>query len=130
MVFGRRDLSSRKLLATMLQRTESYWGEKVLLTWQLRRDREAAGGIYLRGEDELYRLLQTVKGNHVVILIKEEDDGLFSIGFRSNHSLDVGSIAQRFGGGGHRQAAGCDMQGTLESVKRTMLDTFSEVFRD
>jgi phosphoesterase RecJ-like protein len=128
MVFGKRDLASRKLLATMLQRTESYWGGQVLLTWQVRRDREEAG-TYLRGEDELYRLLQTVRGNHVVIFIKEEDDGLFSIGFRSNHSLDVGAIAQRFGGGGHRQAAGCDMRGTLESVKRTMIDTFSELFR-
>ncbi len=129
MVFGKRDLSSRKLLAAMLQRTESHWGEKVLLTWQVRRDREGAGA-YLRGEDELYRLLQTVKGNHVVIFIKEEDEGLFSIGFRSNHTLDVGAIAQRFGGGGHRQAAGCDMRGTLESVKRTMIETFSEAFQD
>jgi phosphoesterase RecJ-like protein len=128
MVYGTRDLKSRKLLATMLERTEGHWDEKLLLTWQTIADR-GARGVYLRGEDDLYRLLQTVKGNEVVAFIKEEAEGRFSVGLRSNSGVDVGSIAESFGGGGHRQAAGCDMTGTLESIKKSLIEVFAPILR-
>ena len=121
MVHGRRDLASRKLLATMLQRTESHLGDRLLVSWQTVEDRARLGG-NLRGDDDLYRLLQTVKDNEVVAFIKEEEPERFSVGLRSNRDVDVGAIAASFGGGGHRQAAGCDMRGTLESVKKTVIE--------
>jgi phosphoesterase RecJ-like protein len=94
MVYGKRDLRSRKLLAVTLGRTESRLDDRLLLTWQTLEDRrDGGGGAYLRGEDELYRLLQTVKGNEVVVFIKQETEGRFSIGFRSNHAVDVGAVA-------------------------------------
>jgi phosphoesterase RecJ-like protein len=129
MVFGRRDLASRKLLALMLQRTESCWNDRLLLTWQAIADRGPQEG-YLRGEDDLYRLLQTVKGNEVVVLIKEESDGLYSVGLRSNRAVDVGSVAASFGGGGHRQAAGCDMRGTLDSIRKKLIEVLAIVLDD
>jgi phosphoesterase RecJ-like protein len=103
MVYGRRELSSRKLLAEMLARTESHWG---------------------------YRLLQTIMGNVVVALIKEEAEGVFSVGLRSTAALDVGVIAASFGGGGHRQASGFDINGTLDSVKRTVIDALSALLAE
>jgi len=123
MVYGSRDLSTRKLLAEMLTRTESHWNDRLLLTWQLMADRQRMGAAQ-RGEDDLYRLLQTIKENVVVVLIREEKAGMFSVGLRSNSALDVGAIAASFGGGGHRQAAGFDIPGTLESVRKTLLDAF------
>jgi phosphoesterase RecJ-like protein len=123
MVYGKRDLRSRKLLAVTLGRTESRLDDRLLLTWQTLEDRRDGGGVYLRGEDELYRLLQTVKGNEVVVFIKQETEGRYSIGFRSNHGVDVGAIAAAFGGGGHKQAAGCDMTGSLESIKSRLIET-------
>jgi phosphoesterase RecJ-like protein len=124
MVYGRRDLDSRKLLARMLERTESHWGDMLLLSWQTIEDRRMVGR-YQRGEDDLYRLLQTVKGNQVVVFIKEERPGEFSVGLRSTAAIDVGAIAGSFGGGGHRQAAGFDTAGPLEKIKKSMLDTFA-----
>jgi phosphoesterase RecJ-like protein len=78
-----------------------------------------------RGEDDLYRLLQTVRGTVVVAFIKEEHPGHYSVGLRSNSSLDVGVIAASFGGGGHRQAAGFDISGTLDSIKKLLVATFA-----
>ncbi len=123
MVYGRRALSARKLLAEMLARTESFVDDKLLLTWQTIEDRDRLSG-HQRGEDDLYRLLQTVRGNAVVALVKEERPGAFSVGLRSTAAVDVGAIAVSFGGGGHRQAAGFDIDGTLASVKQGLLDTF------
>ena len=108
----------------MLGRVESRWGDRLLLTWNTIEDRTRLG-VTQRGEDELYRLLQTISGNVVVALIKEEGPGAFSVGLRSNVSIDVGAIAASFGGGGHKQAAGFDIAGTLDSVKKTVIDTFA-----
>jgi len=124
MVYGKRALAGRKLLAEMLARVESHWDDRLLLTWQTIADRERLGEVQ-RGEDDLYRLLQTIKGNVVVALVKQETEGVFSVGLRSNSTQDVGVIAASFGGGGHRQAAGFDITGTLETVKKTLIDTLS-----
>jgi len=121
LVFGGRELSSRKLLAEMLLRVESYAGGRLLVTWQTTEDRQRLEA-HQRGEDELYRLLQTVSGNSVVALLKQEGEGRFSVGLRSGPGVDVGALASTFGGGGHRQASGFDIQGTLESVKNSVVD--------
>ncbi len=121
MIYGRRDLSGRRLLGELLRRTESLCEGRLLVTWQMISDR-LHYEVRQRGEDELYRLLQTVRDCLVVAFIKEEKRGLYSVGLRSNQALDVGEIAARFGGGGHRQAAGFDIKGTLESVKRTVVE--------
>jgi bifunctional oligoribonuclease and PAP phosphatase NrnA len=126
MVFGKRNLAARKLLALMLDRTESHREGRLLLSWQSFRDRAAMDGA-LRGEDELYRLLQTVKGVEVVVLIKEEAEGQCSVGLRSTPDVDVGVVARSFGGGGHRQAAGCDVKGSVESVRASVLAALDKV---
>jgi phosphoesterase RecJ-like protein len=120
MVYGRRSLASRKLLALMLERTQSLANDALLVSWQTLADREAVGTAH-RGEEDLYRLLQTVKGNRVVAFLKEEEPGRWTVGLRSNPGIDVGVVALGFGGGGHRQAAGCDIAGTLESVRASVV---------
>jgi len=127
MIYGRRDLSGRKLLADLLLRVESHLDGQLLVTWQTMEDRRRHDSRQ-RGEDELYRLLQTVRGAMVIAFIKEErEGGGYSVGLRSNSSVDVGKIAASFGGGGHRQAAGFDISGTLESIKDKVLKTVSSI---
>jgi len=124
LVYGGRELSSRKLLAEMLARAENHSGGRIILTWQMIADRQRLGALQ-RGEDDLYRLLQTIKGNVAVVLIKEEGEGVFSVGLRSAPEVDVGKVAAGFGGGGHRQASGFDIRGTLESVKASVLEVLA-----
>jgi phosphoesterase RecJ-like protein len=116
MIYGHRELSGRKLLGELLLRVEKYWEGRLLLTWQTLEDKRRHDARQ-RGEDELYRLLQTVRGAVAVAFIKEESEGRYSVGLRSDSSVDVGKIAAGFGGGGHQQAAGFDITGTLDSVK-------------
>jgi phosphoesterase RecJ-like protein len=120
MVYGQRTLASRKLLALMLERTQSLADDALLVSWQTAADRETVGSAH-RGEEDLYRLLQTVKGNRVVAFLKEEEPGRWTVGLRSIPGIDVGAVALGFGGGGHRQAAGCDIDGTLDSVRAAVV---------
>ncbi|MDQ3920640.1 MAG: DHHA1 domain-containing protein, partial [Acidobacteriota bacterium] len=40
---------------------------------------------------------------------------------RSKGDVNVARIAERFGGGGHRNAAGCTFQGTWEEAERQVV---------
>ena len=68
-----------------------------------------------------------VEGVEAGILFRETDVGdQFRVSFRSKGRIDVSKIARLFGGGGHRNAAGCTIQGTMEEVKRRMLNAVSQ----
>lgn len=50
----------------------------------------------------------------------------FRLSLRSRHALDVSVIAENFGGGGHRNASGCSMEGTLAEVTRRIVAEMRE----
>jgi phosphoesterase RecJ-like protein len=50
----------------------------------------------------------------------EQPQGGIKVSFRS-HGYDVARVAEQFGGGGHRQAAGATLQGTLEDARQRVL---------
>ena len=55
---------------------------------------------------------------------RRERDGkvVCKASLRSNPPLAVGPVAQGYGGGGHLQAAGCTIPGTLAEVSREWID--------
>jgi len=121
MMYGNRDLSKRKLLGKMLERVKSYEGGRILTTFQTIEDRKAVVG-HSRGDDELYMLLQTVNNNEVVVYIREEEWGGCSVGLRSRERIDVGKIAGEYGGGGHRLAAGFDMEADIRQTEEIVVE--------
>ena len=61
---------------------------------------------------------RSIIGAEVAVSFREEEGGIFRVSFRSKGRVDVSEVAARFGGGGHRNAAGCSVPGTLAEVKR------------
>jgi phosphoesterase RecJ-like protein len=45
----------------------------------------------------------------------------FRLSLRSKGNLDVAAIAERFGGGGHRNASGCTIEGPLDRATRSIV---------
>jgi phosphoesterase RecJ-like protein len=44
------------------------------------------------------------------------------VSLRAKGQVDVNRVAARFGGGGHANAAGCTIQGTLDGVTQQVLE--------
>jgi len=57
----------------------------------------------------------------ISICFKESEPGLIRLSFRSKGAVDVAALAARWGGGGHRNAAGATVAGTLEGVERAVI---------
>jgi phosphoesterase RecJ-like protein len=120
-MFGGRSYESRRLLGELLSRTERHCGGRLLLSVERLEDQQRFGREN-RDSDTLYQQLQGVRGADVVVLIREEEPGKCSVGLRSRDGLDVGSLARRLGGGGHRNAAGFTADGKAEDIRTTVLE--------
>jgi phosphoesterase RecJ-like protein len=63
----------------------------------------------------------TVKSIQAVAFFKEWEPGVFRVSLRSKGDVDVRSVAQQFGGGGHKNAAGCTITGDLAAVRERVI---------
>jgi bifunctional oligoribonuclease and PAP phosphatase NrnA len=64
---------------------------------------------------------RSVKGTEVAMLFREINPQKYRVSFRSRGKVDVSRISQMFQGGGHPNAAGCTIDGTLRDVKGKVL---------
>ncbi len=60
---------------------------------------------------------RSVAGVEVAIYFREVEKGRFKVGFRSKGNVDVGSLARVLGGGGHHNAAGAVVEGSIDEIK-------------
>lgn len=73
---------------------------------------------------------RAVEGVEVGILFRESKPGEYKMSFRSRGNINVAEIGGIFGGGGHKNAAGCNITGTLEEVKEKILSAAIEKIRN
>ena len=57
----------------------------------------------------------------VSAVFTEKPGGLVEVGFRSVPGVDVSRVALQLGGGGHPQASGCTLSGSLADVRKRVL---------
>ncbi len=58
----------------------------------------------------------------IAVMFREEEPGCWKVSLRSRGACDVSAVASRFGGGGHRNAAGYRACGSLADLRRGFLD--------
>jgi bifunctional oligoribonuclease and PAP phosphatase NrnA len=54
-------------------------------------------------------------------LFKESEAGVYRTSLRSKGDVNVAKIAEQFGGGGHRNAAGCTLRGDWDEIERQVV---------
>lgn len=74
----------------------------------------------------IVNFLMSTEGTIAAALFSERKDGTVNVNLRSLPGVDVAAIAVAFGGGGHRQAAGCTVAGSLASVSAAVLARLRE----
>jgi phosphoesterase RecJ-like protein len=65
--------------------------------------------------------LCTISGVEVAAMFREQGSGDIKISLRSNGQVNVQAVCKQLGGGGHRQAAGAQMSGSLENAIATTI---------
>lgn len=123
-----KPFSTRKLLGVMLERATQYFDGKLILTYETMEDTRHYGQEG-RDSDSLYQLLLSCSDIEAVVFIRQETEHSCTMGLRSRDNLDVSSIATIFGGGGHKNAAGCSTSGTIEELIPKILHEFDKILK-
>jgi phosphoesterase RecJ-like protein len=93
------------------------------LAWtQVTLEGKAEIGYTANGDADVVSQLTAIEGAEVAVVFVERPDAEVKISWRAVSGLDVAAIAQHFGGGGRRAAAGANMHGTtLAQAERMVL---------
>ncbi|UCG58121.1 MAG: bifunctional oligoribonuclease/PAP phosphatase NrnA [Phycisphaerales bacterium] len=110
-----------KLMVTMLNSLELHLEGRYATQHILQRDFQLSGAKFEDTENLIdeCRRIGTVK---VSCLFVELKDGRVKCSLRSRGAVDVSAVAQKFGGGGHKMAAGAQLTGPLENAKQLVFE--------
>jgi bifunctional oligoribonuclease and PAP phosphatase NrnA len=86
----------------------------------------AAGGTY-EDTEGLINLPLTVKEIQAVIFFKQIEGEQYRVSMRSKGDADISLVAKEYGGGGHRNAAGCTATGGIDALQKQFVDKVAAV---
>lgn len=125
---GGQPLESLKFLGKLLDRTEMYFDNRLIITHEEEDDYITFN--CATPSNEFYQHALTVKNSSVVVSLKisKKQENSVEVGFRSQHNspVDVGKVALEFGGGGHAHAAGATIKGTMDEVKKLVINAIGK----
>jgi phosphoesterase RecJ-like protein len=113
-----------------------YWGsglvnldrrERLAWTTLSLADRRAAG-YPGRDDADLINLLSAIEDIDIVVLFVEQSSKRVKVSWRAQSGFDVSQIALAFGGGGHKAAAGAEIDGPLMEVQTKVLEATRNLF--
>ncbi len=120
-LYERHSLARLYLRGRILNHVVSDVEGRLMSTHATRQDFDETGANKTDTEDAI-NTLHTVAGSEVAVLFVELEDQVTKVSLRSRTDFDVRAIAEQFGGGGHRAAAGVAFQGPMEEARTAVLD--------
>ena len=72
--------------------------------------------------DGIVEYPRSIAGVRLALLFRQLANGRIKVSYRSLGNVDTAELAQEFGGGGHRKAAGASVQGSLAEVQGRVLE--------
>lgn len=109
-----------KLWSVTMAGMKTYYDERMAVVTVTRRMMRRTETTKADCEDlvEFVRKLKTVRA---AVFIREEDDDVWKFSLRSSGADNVQAVAARFGGGGHKNAAGGIIEADEDSVRRQLV---------
>ncbi|PKL44825.1 MAG: hypothetical protein CVV41_05520 [Candidatus Riflebacteria bacterium HGW-Riflebacteria-1] len=104
----------------VMARTRLLHSGRIVASWLKNEDFTHNGAAEVDADGAI-RHLSCINGIEVALLFKEADDNKVKVSFRSTGKVDVMEICREFSGGGHRMAAGAQLNGNIEEVMELVI---------
>ncbi len=113
--------SKIKLLGVVLSGIER--DESGRIAWvTMDRDMIYETGASEEDSDGIVNYALSIDEVEAVAFFKELDEGVYRVSLRSKGKYNVARVAESFGGGGHKNAAGCRIEGEFAEVRQRVID--------
>jgi phosphoesterase RecJ-like protein len=119
-VYDSNNMGRLKLFGAVLGAMQIDQTGRIAIVYVDHEMARAAGGTY-EDTEGLINLPLTVKEIEAVVFFKQEKGDRYRVSLRSKGNVDIGVIAKQYGGGGHKNAAGCTVTGPIEELQKALV---------
>ena len=123
-IYESNSISALKLQSAVLSTLEFHYNQHVSLLTMTKETIAECEAMYEEA-DTLINIPLKSETIRVSVFLKENERGVLRCSMRSKGNIDVAHIAQTFGGGGHKTAAGFKSKWPLDTLKQKVLDMLS-----
>lgn len=128
-IYQNATLSYLHLKALVMGRIATFGQGKIAYSYATLADFERTGAT-LEESEGLVDAVRSAAGAEVVLFLKEIADGSVRANLRSKTQRNIAHVAEAFGGGGHAQAAGFSIQGSVDEAFAQVLPYLTRVCED
>jgi len=119
-VYDSNNMGRLKLFGAVLGAMQIDQTGRIAIVYVDHEMARAAGGTY-EDTEGLINLPLTVKEIEAVVFFKQDKGDMYRVSMRSKGEVDIGVIAKEYGGGGHKNAAGCSIAGPIEELQKALV---------
>ena len=123
-MFEQKSLSRIAIEKEVLNTVEYHFDNRCALVWITTEMMERTG-VFDAELEGVAAIPRQIEGVEAGITLREKDNG-FKISLRTSNQVDASAICSNLGGGGHRCAAGCFIEGSLDFAKKEILAAVGE----
>ncbi|MBN1392974.1 MAG: bifunctional oligoribonuclease/PAP phosphatase NrnA [Sedimentisphaerales bacterium] len=116
-----------KLMVAMLNSLELHLDGRLAIQHITQQDFKRTGAKFSDTEN-LIDECRRISSVEAAALLVEQADGQIKVSLRSMGAIDVCEIAAKFGGGGHKMAAGAHLPGPMEKAKQLIHQQVKQKF--
>lgn len=124
-MFETKDMGFLRLQQKCLESLELYFEGRVSVL-NITRALLDETGCKDENLDDIVALSRQIAGVCIGVTFKEKKDGTFKVSVRTHEGIDAAQICSRFGGGGHKRAAGCQFACSKHEALQQMLPVLKE----
>lgn len=127
-VYESKSPGSLRIMAGSLETLELHAGGRIA-TMELTTGDVRKNGGEAAIPEELVNYAGMVPGVSAWVLFRQMGKGAVKASMRSRGAVDVYAVALRFGGGGHKNASGCVIRGSIARAKSVVLKQLARAVR-
>jgi phosphoesterase RecJ-like protein len=120
-VYDSNNMGRLKLFGSVLSAMQLDPTGRIAIVYLDHEMARAAGGTY-EDTEGLINLPLTVKEIQAVVFFKQVEGEQYRVSMRSKGDIDIGAVSKEFGGGGHKNAAGCTVTGPIDGLQKTFVE--------
>ena len=120
-LFACYTVAKMRALMRALERVEYLAGDRIAFIPFLSADQSLQGGLDRDESGDIIDQVMNIESIEIAALLREDGPGVFKLSLRSRGTVEVLSLAESFGGGGHRYASGAHLNGDLAGLRARVL---------
>jgi len=128
-VYDSNNMGRLKLFGAVLSAMQLDPTGRIAIVYLDHEIARAAGGTY-EDTEGLINLPLTVKEIQAVVFFKQDEGDQYRVSMRSKGAIDIGAVAKQFGGGGHKNAAGCTVTGAIYALQKLFIERIEQAISE